>query len=223
MAAVQPTTPNTRERLDYVYRGYAEPGTQRLGFAYFVKMVRDIQLGLGRPTSNDSVHNTARDVFDNSNIDVETGVVERSNFIDACVNEAFRGTRKLLRLISDVHDGSGDELDFASPKARRLSMSDAPLRVGSPGHVHIRRTAVSRLGVVPHSPATKHKINESLLEAPSPAAGVPDDHMDSVNDVLDKMLDHSYVAPPHGHPYDLMTVGDLLATIHMATTAFAAV
>lgn len=205
-------------------------------------MVRDIQRVLGRSTAEAAVRATAVDVFESSNIDLATGLVERANFIDACEKEAFRGTRKLLRLavlaptseqprpfrFVDVGGGGGDsedELELASPKARRMSQGESGVytRVGSPGHVHIRRTAIYRLGVVPHSPATKLKINESLLEAPSPAAGVPDDHLEAVTRVLDTLLNPAYAAPPSGGAYDLLSVAELLATIEAATAAFASV
>ncbi len=115
---------------------------------------------------------------------------------------------------------------MSSPKGRRLSIPDREGAVGSPGHVHIRRTAVYALGSMPHSPATKQKINECLMEAPSPAVGVPEAFMDVVNDVLDRLLTLDYDVPPEPEgalPYTMMPRSELEMVIEYATEVFATV
>lgn len=248
MAACHPSTPNTKQRLAYVFRAYADPVSHVLSFQPFMRMVRDIQQHLGGSTEESSVYSTAAEVFRLSGINIESGAIERSQFISACLLEAegkgFRGTRNLLRLRAvdpsatynngtAAHSSRGslapidlEELTMSSPKARRLSIPDREAAIGSPGHVHIRRTAVYRLGSMPHSAATKQKINECLMEAPSPAVGVPNDFLEVVIDVLSKLLELDYDLPPKPDgslPFTLMPPAELEMVIDYATVAFARV
>lgn len=55
MAAAQPATPNTRERLLYVFRGYCSQEHHHLDFPNFVRMVGHIQRHLGGDTAMGAV------------------------------------------------------------------------------------------------------------------------------------------------------------------------
>ncbi|EDQ88236.1 uncharacterized protein MONBRDRAFT_32893 [Monosiga brevicollis MX1] len=155
-----------------------------------------------------SFRRAAREVFHESGIDLNSGFIDEAQFIQACLLEAhgrgFRGSGGLLRVTATESGAtqlmSASEWDGPTPSPKRVAGSSGSRLahqlspVGSPsGRVHIRRSAVYKLGALPHSPASKAKITQAIMEAPSPVAGVPSYIIELATEVLNEMLKPEYL------------------------------
>ena len=114
LALAQPDATNSEERVQFIYRAYADPSTGRLSLEPFVSMIKDIHKHQHDQGSELDHRRIAEQVFMESRVDLKTGFVSEPQFVSACLprvpGTGFHGTENLLRL----GDGTGRDATMSA-------------------------------------------------------------------------------------------------------------
>eukprot|EP00049_Salpingoeca_infusionum_P003194 m.64365 g.64365 ORF g.64365 m.64365 type:complete len:1340 (-) comp12010_c0_seq4:603-4622(-) len=127
MAASAPSAFHCKERVAFVFRGFADLKTNRLPYSHFLVMVGCIHKALELPTTPQEIATSAHAVFQESGLDPKVDSIDKEQFINACLVEmngegdGFKYSHLLLR----IHEKS------SGPLVDHRSDTMAATRVGT--------------------------------------------------------------------------------------------